>query len=259
MSTPQTQIAAQLQSTKSLSVSPSWLDTFIACSSASLQRNVPISALTQTALFRVLSSDFRDTLTTINPSSVVPVDIFDPTVKERRLAGPIPVQVLDIEDIGSSLWSQVEAIERVERGEAIRGREIVRTVNVGEDREDRASNNGSNSNNNAGANSGSNGPYRLVLQDAAGTRTVGIELRRISDISIGKLPIGAKLILRNATVARGLVLLTPDCATVLGGKIESMDRAWKEGRKARLMARIDEMAQEERQTTRGRGGDAMEE
>lgn len=185
---------------------------------------------------------------------MLPVDIFDPTVKERRLSGPIPVQVLDIEDIGSSLWSQVEAIERVERGEAIRGREIVRTVNVGEDSEDRAGDN-----NAGGDHSGSNGPHRLILQDAAGTRTVGIELRRISDLSIGKLPVGAKLMLRNATVARGMVLLTPDCATVLGGKIESMDRAWKEGRKARLMARIDEMAQEERQTTRGRGGGAMEE
>lgn len=182
------------------------------------------------------------------------MDIFDPTVKERRLSGPIPVQVLDIEDIGSSLWSQVEAIERVERGEAIRGREIVRTVNVGEDSEDWTSNN---NNNNAG--SGSNGPHRLILQDAAGTRTVGIELRRIGDISIGKLPIGAKMILRNATVARGMVLLTPDCATVLGGKIESMDRAWKEGRKARLLARIDEMAREERQMSGSRGGDAMDE
>lgn len=178
-------------------------------------------------------------------------------MKERRLSGPIPVQVLDIEDIGSSLWSQVEAIERVERGEAIRGREIVRTVNVGEDSEDWASNdNGNNNNNNAGG--GSNGPHRLILQDAAGTRTVGIELRRIGDVSIGKLPIGAKMILRNATVARGMVLLTPDCATVLGGKIESMDRAWKEGRKARLLARIDEMAREERQTSGSRGGDAME-
>lgn len=259
MSTPQSQIAAQLQSAKSLSVSHSWLDTFIASSSASLQRNIPISALTQTALFRVLSSDFRDTLITTNPSSVLPMDIFDPAVKERRLVGPIPVQVLDIEDIGSSLWSQVEAIERVERGEAIRGREIVRTVSVGEEIEDRASNNNNSGNNNAGGNEGGgNGPHRLILQDAAGTRTVGIELRRISDISIGKLPIGAKLILRSATVARGMVLLTPDCATVLGGKIESMDRAWKEGRKARLMARINEMAQEG-QMTRGRGGDAMEE
>jgi hypothetical protein len=58
------------------------------------------------------------------------------------------VQVLDIEDIGTSLWSQIEAIERVERGEAIHGREIVRTIAVGEDPEasenNRANNNPAN-------------------------------------------------------------------------------------------------------------------
>ncbi|PYI07842.1 DUF1767-domain-containing protein [Aspergillus sclerotiicarbonarius CBS 121057] len=230
MSTPQAQIAAHLQNTKSLAVSPTWLNSFVSSSTA-LQRNIPLSALTQTALFRILASDFRDSLATGNPSSLLPVDIFDPTVQERRLQGPIPVQVLDIEDIGTSLWSQVEAIERVERGEAIRGREIVRTVNVGEDNEEGA----------AGANEtggASNGPHRLILQDAAGTRAVGIELVRVNGVALNKLPIGAKMVLRNATVARGMVLLTPEYATVLGGKIEGMDQAWKEGRKARLLARI---------------------
>ncbi|PWY88014.1 putative RecQ-mediated genome instability protein [Aspergillus sclerotioniger CBS 115572] len=222
MTTPQAQIAAHLQTTKSLSVSATWLNSFV--SSAALQRNIPLSALTQTALFRILASDFRDSLATGNPSSLFPVDIFDPTVQECRLQGPIPVQVLDIEDIGTSLWSQVEAIERVERGEAIRGREIVRT-------EDGAS--GANDTGNA-----SNGPHRLILQDAAGTRAVGIELARVDGVALNKLPIGAKMVLRNATVGRGMILLTPECTTVLGGKIEGMDQAWKEGRKDRLLARI---------------------
>lgn len=253
MANPQTQIAAQLLSTKSLAVSPTWLDNFLSSSSASSiqQRNIPISALTQTALFRVLASDFRDSLTTTT-ANLLPVDISDPTVKERRINGPIPLQVLDIEDIGTSLWSQVEAIERVERGEAIRGREIVRTVNVDEDSEERA-----NHNNSGGSGGGGNGPHRLILQDAAGTRTVAIELKRISDIAIGKLPIGAKLILRNATVARGMLLLSPECVTLLGGKMEAMDRAWRESRKERLLARVTEMDREQQRP--GNGEDAMEE
>ncbi|KAK5682063.1 hypothetical protein LTS12_029221, partial [Elasticomyces elasticus] len=167
MATVKSQIASQLQSTKSLSISSSWLDSFVASSSASLQRNVPISALTQTALFRVLASDFRDTLTAKDPSSLLPVDIFNVNVKERRLAGPIPLQVLDIEDIGTSLWSQVEARE-----------------------------------NNTGVGDNSNGPHRVILQDAAGIRAVAIELHRIHGLAIGKLQIGAKLILRDATIAR---------------------------------------------------------
>lgn len=258
MSNPQSQIAAQLQGTKSLSLSPSWLDSFIASSSASLQRNVPISALTQTALFRVLASDFRDTLTTTSPSSILPIDIFDTNVKERRLDGPIPVQVLDIEDIGTGLWSQIEALERVERGEAIRGREIVRTVNVGEDSEERENNANTSNNNNGNSNTGpsgisgtSDGPHRLILQDAAGTRTVAIELKRINELAIGKSPIGVKMVLRNATVARGMVLLMPESVTVLGGKIEVLDREWKEKRKARLLARVGETERGEQRQTNG--------
>ena len=262
MSNPQSQISSQLQSTKSLCISPAWLDSFIASSSASLQRNVPISALTQTALFRVLTSDFRDTLTTTDPTSLLPVDIFDPNVKERRLTGPVPVQVVDIEDIGTSLWSQVEAIERVERGEAVRGREIVRTVIVGDDSEARANHEGANGleGSDAGADDNSranNGPHRVILQDAAGTRTVAIELRRVHGLAIGKMQIGAKLVLRNATVARGMVLLTPECATVLGGKIELLDREWKEGRKAKLLAKITGSEREQQQERVNR--DAMEE
>ncbi|PYI33623.1 putative RecQ-mediated genome instability protein [Aspergillus indologenus CBS 114.80] len=238
MTTPQSQIAAQLHTTKALPVSPTWLNSFVSSTTTALQRTVPISALTQTALFRILASDIRDSLHPNNPSALLPADIVDPSVQERRLPGPVPVQVLDIEDIGTSLWSQVEAIERVERGEAVRGREIVRAVNVGggEDEEEGGGNAGP-----AASENESHGPHRLIVQDAAGTRAVAVELKRVQGISVAKLAIGAKLVIRNATVARGMILLAPDCMTLLGGKIESLDHAWKEGRKARLLARITEM------------------
>ncbi|PWY92681.1 putative RecQ-mediated genome instability protein [Aspergillus heteromorphus CBS 117.55] len=233
MTTPQSQISTHLQTNKSLHVSPTWLHSFIT-SSTTLQRNTPLSALTQTALFRILASDFRDSLTTSTPSSLLPADIFDPTVQERRLPGPVAVQVLDIEDIGTSLWSQVEAIERVARGEAIRGREIVRTVNVGEEGEDGGVARGPDT----AAGGTSPGPHRLILQDAAGTRAVGVEVRRVSGVALNRMAIGAKMVLRNVTVARGMVLLTPECVTLLGGKIEALDQAWREARKAKLLARI---------------------
>lgn len=132
----------------------------------------------------------------------------------------------------------MEAIERVERGEAIRGREIVRTVNVGEDSEAAAAEN--NSNQNAGGGGGdSNGPHRLILQDAAGTRAVGVEFAKVNGIGLGKLAIGAKVVVRDVTVARGLVMLTPESCVVLGGKIEGLDVQWREGRKERLLGRIN--------------------
>jgi RecQ-mediated genome instability protein 1 len=239
------QIAAQIMSSKSLCVSSSWLNSFLASS----QRNVPVSALTKTALFRVLASDIRESLAT-TPTSLFPVDISDPAMQERRIPGPIPVQVLDIEDIGTSLWSQVEAIERIERGEAIRGREIVRTVNVGDDNEGAETGSSSNAPARAPSVSGSSGSgtHRLILQDANGTKAVAIEMQRIEGISLEKLPIGAKILLRNATVARGMVLLNVNCSTLLGGKIEALDKPWKEGRKARLLQRIDSMRDEANQS-----------
>ncbi|KAL2008925.1 hypothetical protein VTN00DRAFT_7119 [Thermoascus crustaceus] len=253
---PQNHITAHLLANNSLPVSPAWLSNFL----SSQRSSIPLTALTQTALFRILASDFKESLSTSKPSVLLPVDISDPAVKERRIPGPVPVQVLDIDDIGTSLWSQIEAIERVERGEAVRGREIVRTVNVGDDdnsnvAEGNGSGNGASSSNNTG-NTGhpdpglgetSSGPHRLMLQDAAGTRVVAIELKPVEGVAIGKLPIGAKMVLRNTTVARGIVLLSPECATLLGGKIEAMDKAWREGRKARLLARVEQMERERAQ------------
>ncbi|KAL4870776.1 hypothetical protein BDV12DRAFT_194979 [Aspergillus spectabilis] len=237
MSNQQDQLATHLQN-KFLPVSSTWLQNFL----TTQQRNIHISALTQTAFFRILNSDLRESLTSRIPTSILPVDIFDPTVQERRLISTIPVQVLDIEDIGTSIWNQIEAIERVERGEAVRGREIVRTVNVGDEEQDGANNRATNGTANAGgANvnaSDSNGPHRLILQDAKGTRVVGIEMTRLNGVGINTLPIGAKLMLRNATVARGMILLTPESVTLLGGRVEAMDQAWRAGRKARLLEMI---------------------
>ncbi|KAJ5816465.1 hypothetical protein N7447_008698 [Penicillium robsamsonii] len=229
------QISAQILSTKSLSVARPWLNAFL--SSSTSQRNIPASALTQTAIFRLLASDIRESLSK-HRSCVLPVDVHNPTVQERRIQGSIPVQVLDIEDIGTSLWSQIEAIERVERGEAIHGREIVRTIAVGDDSE-ASENNGANNNPASGAASVSGnsgyGPHRLILQDAAGTMAVGVELQRIDGIALEKLAIGAKLLLRNPSVARGMVLLSPGSVTLLGGNIEALDKPWREGRKVRLL------------------------
>ncbi|KAL1975073.1 hypothetical protein VTN31DRAFT_3465 [Thermomyces dupontii] len=226
---------------KSLFVSPAWITTFVSSLSQGQQR-APPSALAQTALFRLLTSDFTTSLSTLEPSALLPRDISDPHVQERRIPGPVPVQVLDIEDIGVSSWSQVEAIEQLERGETVRGRQIVRNVDVndaentrnnttGRPQEDRESNK-------------SRGPHRLVLQDAGGTKVMALELKPVEGIAIGKLPIGAKMLLKNTVVGRGMVLLTPDTVTLLGGKIDAMDTAWKKNRKENLLRRIEALNQE---------------
>lgn len=164
----------------------------------------------------------------------------DANVKERRLSGPIAAQVLAVEDMSKSRWEQIEAIEALERGEGTRGREIIRVAaGAGAAAED-GDGDGA-----GGTVPKGGGPHKLLLQDAAGTRVFGIELKGLEEVGVG-MSIGCKLVLKNALVARGVVLLEPATTVVLGGKIEEMHRAWKEGRKAELKAAIEANGHETR-------------
>jgi len=130
---------------------------------------------------------------------------------------------MDIEDIGHSRWSQVEAIEAKERGETTKGREVVRVVPDGEEQSDQVQ----------GADS--KGPFKLLLQDAKGVKVYALDLRGINGVNMG-MSMGAKLVLRNCDIRRGVVMLEPGGVQILGGKIEGLDKSWREGRKERLIA-----------------------
>lgn len=160
-------------------------------------------------------------------------------------------------------------MERVERGEEVRGREIIRTVDVDEAAGQGAGGPGGATQPPAGRGAGRGGRgggtagsgggnaardattdptagtlHRLILQDAAGTKAVAIELIKVDGIGVEKMSIGAKMVLKKgATVARGMVLMEPETTTILGGKIEAMHREWKEGRKARLIAQLEQSAE----------------
>ncbi|KAL8720108.1 MAG: hypothetical protein Q9225_002984 [Loekoesia sp. 1 TL-2023] len=185
----------------------------------------PIPALTQTASFRLLSSDITTSLSS-DASNCLPPDIGDVNIKERRLQGPLVLQLLGIEDMSRSRWEQVEAIEALERGEGTKGREIIRITGT-EEGDDSGAN----------VNKGG-GPHKLSLQDARGSRVYGIELKEIRGVGLG-MSIGCKLVLKNAVVARGVVLMEPANTTILGGKIEAWHKTWKENRKTELKAAIE--------------------
>jgi RecQ-mediated genome instability protein 1 len=195
-----------------------WLQSFL-----STQRpNTAIAALKQTCLFRLLATDITSSL---DPpaASVLPADILRGIVQSRPLAGPIVCQVLDIEDIGQSRWSQVEAIEARERGEMTKGREIVRVVEPDNDDSGQAA-----------APTQSKGPFKLLLQDAKGLQIYALDLRGIDGLNTN-MNMGVKLLLRNIEVRRAVVVLEPGSVQVLGGKLEALDKAWKDGRKERLI------------------------
>ena len=194
-----------------------WLQSFI----ASTRPNTPLPALKQTALFRLLATDITTTLQP-PPNTVFPQDVLNAKAQSRIITGPIICQVLDVEDIGLSCWAQVEQIEAKERGETTKGREIVRVV------EDE---------NEGGAVAPvvqSKGPFKLLLQDAKGAKIYAVDLRGIEGINTS-MAMGTKLSLRNTDVRRAVAMLEPGNVQILGGKMEALDKAWKEGRKERLM------------------------
>lgn len=196
---------------------PAWLQSFL-----STQRpNTALAALKQTCLFRLLATDITSSL---DPpaASVLPTDILRGTVQLRILAGPIVCQVLDIEDIGQSRWSQVEAIEARERGETTKGREIVRVIEPENDDSGQAA-----------TPAQSKGPFKVLLQDAKGLQIYALDLQGIDGLNTN-MSMGVKLLLRDIEVRRAVIMLGPGNVQVLGGKLDALDKAWREGRKERL-------------------------
>jgi RecQ-mediated genome instability protein 1 len=220
MSTLLNEISAHLIS-KGLNPNAEWVSSFV----GSQRAGIPAAALKQTALFRMTASDITTTLQATS-SSVFPADVLDAHIRERKLNGPIAVQVLDVEDIGRSRWSQVEAIEADERGETTRGREIIRVV-PGEDTDSEQTQ----------SIPQRAGPHKLLIQDSKGTKIYGVEVTSIDGVGLG-MNIGTKLILKDMTIARGVVLLEPRTTTMIGGKLEELDQKWKIDRKARLQSAV---------------------
>jgi RecQ-mediated genome instability protein 1 len=225
-----TQITTALMERYSLPISPGYLTTFLTTTRHPFP---PIPALISTLHFRLLASDITQSLSSVCP---LPSTITDPKTKEQKLTWNTPVQVLDIADIGSSKYSQLETLEMIERGEMIKGREIIRTVNVEETAEGTA---------NTTSTKRSNGPFKLLLQDAKGMKVHAFTVSPISKIGmpmsgdegIGAMCIGCKLVLRKGTVARrGVLMIKPNDVNVFGGKVEGWDKEWREldGRKKRL-------------------------
>jgi RecQ-mediated genome instability protein 1 len=212
------EIAAQISAhltAKNVPPTQAWMHAF----KPSIKLNMPVEGQKRTALFRILAADLT-TAVQRSPTSGFPPDLANPDVKERTVRGPVTVQILDVEDIGRSRWSQVEAIEAQERGETSRGREVIRVVPDEENLStalQRTQN--------------SSGPHKLLLQDVNGAKIYAIELKPVPNVNV-QMSIGAKMVLKNFVVARGVILLDdPRNVDWLGGKVDAWDKKWKDERK----------------------------
>ncbi|KAK5172678.1 uncharacterized protein LTR77_002798 [Saxophila tyrrhenica] len=207
---------------KNVPPTQAWLRDFM----PSIRLNTPMVALQKTALFRILSTDLTVAVQPPSPNALFPANVASPEVKDRKLNGQITVQVLDIEDIGHSCWSQVENLEAIERGEMTKGREVIRVVDdeLNTDQNRTPANNPSIS----------SGPHKLLIQDAKGTKAFAFESEFVTGIGVSQLSIGGKLVLNDALVARGVIMLDRRAVEVLGGKVEAWDKKWRADRKESL-------------------------
>lgn len=193
-----------------------------------LRLGLPLVSLQKTVEYKIIASDITASLDKTKVAAL-PSNALDATVKEQRLPDPIVAQILDIEDIGRSRWSQVELLEQQERGEMTRGREIIRVVD--EDSRDTASTAA------AAGTSTSRGPHKLLLQDVKGVKLYAFELSPVTGLD-SKTEIGAKLVVRQGIIARGMLLLEGRNVDYLGGKVSAWHEQWLAGRKEALKARI---------------------
>jgi len=135
-------------------------------------------------------------------------------------------------------------LEAERKGEFTRGREVIRVVPTQDENPTQSSS--SSGTGNQTQTPKSTGPFKLLLQDWKGTTVWGVETsnkRTGGEGKIGYPPamnLGAKIMLKKGImVARGMVLLREgENCVVLGGKVEGLDKAWKEGREERLRAKL---------------------
>ncbi|OHF01217.1 RecQ mediated genome instability protein Rmi1 [Colletotrichum orchidophilum] len=199
----------------------------------------PLPSLIATAKARLLASDLT-TPGLLDQSATASLPAPTLELPESVLQKDVPCQVLDVENLSLSRWEQVEELEAVARGEQTTGRRVVRLAAAEEPEYDNIDEGGAVGASRAPQQQRRNATHRLVLQDSKGNKIYAMELKRIDKIGIGSTYIGEKVMLKKGTViARGTVLLEPEKCVMLGGKVDAWQKAWVEGRMARLKEAVE--------------------
>ncbi|EPE34424.1 hypothetical protein GLAREA_10118 [Glarea lozoyensis ATCC 20868] len=189
----------------------------------------PLQALTATAKHRILSTPLTPTL--LSPSTpFLPATISSPTTQSHLLTHDTPVQILDILDISTPKWTQVTQLEDIRKGSSTSGRRVIQLPTPpSEDSTQQTQTQ-------TQTQVRSRGTYKLQLVDVKGTQISAFELQPIPKLDVPPgMGIGCKVMLKKGTrVARGVVLLEVGKTVVLGGRVEVLGKAWREGLEGRL-------------------------
>jgi RecQ-mediated genome instability protein 1 len=230
-------LASQLRAAILSASLPPPTSSFITTLVQSRTPPLPLPSLLATARARILAADLTSSSLLDKPSlASLPADLANASIKEARLPRDVHVQVLDIENLSLSRWEQIEELEAVERGERTRGREVIRIVDEGDgNAQDGGVSQATQQQQQNQRAAGKNASHRLVVQDSQGQKVFALELQRVDKLDTTRVAIGEKILLKAGTsVARGLILLTPQNCVLLGGKVDAWHRAWVDGRLTRL-------------------------
>ncbi|CZR57603.1 uncharacterized protein PAC_07492 [Phialocephala subalpina] len=211
-----------------------------------------LAVLTATAKHRLLASDITSADILALSTASLPPTLNNVRIVNTSIQNDTFVQILDILDLGRSKWDQIEALESERKGETTKGREVIRVLPQVENAEhDRGSTAATQvqapTRTPHPTQSISRGPHKLLLQDFKGNKIWAFELKPVPKIGIGGgtgggggISIGCKIWLKKGCkVARGMVMLEPGSCMILGGKIEGLDKSWREGREQRLREEVE--------------------
>ncbi|TVY24837.1 hypothetical protein LHYA1_G004994 [Lachnellula hyalina] len=181
-----------------------------------------------------------------NSTSPPPLSRHINTLHPRPNQRLLPPKHIRYTNIGRSKWDQILDLEAERKGERVKGREVIRVLPTQENELGSTASTQAIANPTAANAAVSNkGPFKVLLQDMKGQQVYGFEVKGVDKLGYPPgMNIGCKVMLKKGCkVARGMVLLEPACVVVLGGKIEALDKGWREGREERL--RMDVKKNEE--------------
>ncbi|KAI9643687.1 hypothetical protein NHQ30_008309 [Ciborinia camelliae] len=216
----------------------------ILAASTQQPRPPPLAALIATTKHRILSTSLTTpSFLSRDQTPILPPNLRNPLVPESRLDRDIPVQVLDIQDIGRSKSELLLELLREKVGERISGREVIRVVDeIAAPHLDLGSS-ASTQHAHVSAPPGSRGPFKLLLQDRAGASIDAFTPHPMQMQKIGFPPVmyvGCKIILRRGTrVCRVWSGWRRTRVSCWGGRVESLERGWREGLEERVRREVE--------------------
>lgn len=209
---------------KNIAINHAWLTALLSKLSADDVLPTTNNALEDLAVRHFLHSNIRQSVSPSPP--LLPGDTTEKTVVSRVL-----VQIVDCQEVGSSLSQQLDKLEAYEERQKPISRRLIRLPDTDDHNELDDADQSNHQQTQAGREQGAASSddqrglvgkkmVKVVLEDAKGNRLFGIDQKPIDHLYFG-MPLGAKLFLIDVTVVYGVLILRPTKIEWLGGTVNA--------------------------------------